>query len=152
MASQALPRRGTQLYRGAMNDAESYFSHRLAFETDPSDVYAAQRAGDSFVLVDVRGDDAWAQGRITGAVHIPYRQIADRAPSELDRKIPVVVYCWSPGCNAGQKGALEFARLGYQVREMIGGYEYWVREGQPYENDEGPLERVFDPTVMVVRR
>ena len=82
---------------------------------------------------------------------MPYRQIADRAPAELDRDVPVVVYCWSPGCNAGQKGALEFARLGYRVREMIGGYEYWVREGQPYENDEGPLERVFDPTVMVVR-
>jgi rhodanese-related sulfurtransferase len=134
-----------------MTDAQSYFATRLAFETDPSDVYAAQRAGDEFALVDVRGDDAWSQGRITGAIHMPYRQIADRAPRELDRDVPVVVYCWSPGCNAGQKGALEFTRLGYQVREMLGGYEYWVREGQPYENDEGPLERVFDPTVMVVR-
>lgn len=65
--------------------------------------------------------------------------------------MPVVVYCWSPGCNAGQKGALAFSRLGFAVREMIGGYEYWVREGQPYENDEGPCERVFDRTVMVVR-
>ncbi|WP_295826431.1 rhodanese-like domain-containing protein [uncultured Microbacterium sp.] len=135
-----------------MTTAQQYFSHRLAFETDPSDVYAAQRAGDDLVLVDVRGDDAWAQGRITGAVHMPYRQIAERAPLEIPRGRPVVVYCWSPGCNAGQKGALAFASLGYEVREMIGGYEYWVREGQPYENDNGPCERVFDPTVMVVRR
>ncbi len=134
-----------------MIDAQSYFSSRLAFETDPSDVYAAQKAGDVFVLVDVRGDEAWAQGRVTGAIHMPYREIAERAPIELDRGVPVVVYCWSPGCNAGQKGALEFARLGYSVREMIGGYEYWVREGQPFESDGGPLERVFDPTVMVVR-
>ncbi|SIR62529.1 rhodanese-like domain-containing protein [Microbacterium sp. RURRCA19A] len=135
-----------------MTDAHTYFSHRLSFETDPSDVYAAQKAGDAFVLVDVRGEDAWAQGRITGAIHMPYRQISERAPAELGRDTPVVVYCWSPGCNAGQKGAREFALLGYSVREMIGGYEYWVREGQPFENDEGPLERVFDPTVMVVRR
>ena len=134
-----------------MTDAQSYFATRLAFETDPSDVYAAQRRGEKFVLVDVRGDDAWAQGRITGAVHLPYRQIEERAPAEIDRSLPVVVYCWSPGCNAGQKGALAFAALGYEVREMIGGYEYWVREGQPYENDEGPCERVYDPTVMVVR-
>ena len=35
---------------------------------------------------------------------------------------------------------------------MIGGYEYWVREGQPIENDEGPLPRVFDAQVMVVRQ
>lgn len=128
-----------------------YFDARLRHETDPSDVYAAQRAGERFVLVDVRGDEAWQQGRVTGAVHLPYRQITDRARQEIPLDTPVVVYCWSPGCNAGVRGAREFAALGYEVREMIGGYEYWVREGQPVENDEGPLPRTFDPLVMVVR-
>ncbi|MBW9094007.1 sulfurtransferase [Microbacterium jejuense] len=134
-----------------MIDALSYFSTKLALETDASDVYAAQKAGEAFVLVDVRGDEAWAQGRVQGAVHMPYRDIAERAPREIPAGTPVVVYCWSPGCNAGAKGAVEFAKLGYAVREMIGGYEYWVREGQPTENDEGPLPRVFDAQVMVVR-
>lgn len=134
-----------------MSDATLFFSARLAHETDPSDVYAAQKAGERFVLVDVRGDEAWQQGRISGAVHMPYRFISDRAPDEIPIDMPVVVYCWSPGCNAGVKGALAFAQLGYEVREMIGGYEYWVREGQPFENDRGPCDRVFDPTVMVVR-
>lgn len=151
MASAALPRAADRTYGGVMTEALDYFRTRLAHETDPSDVYAAQKAGDRFVLVDVRGDEAWAQGRISGAVHMPYREIAERAPREIDRDVDVVVYCWSPGCNAGQKGALAFAELGYRVREMIGGYEYWVREGQPAENDEGALDRVFDPTVMVVR-
>ena len=134
-----------------MTDALSYFSAKLALETDSSDVYAAQKAGERFVLVDVRGGEAWGQGRIRGAIHMPYREIADRAPREIDPSIPVVVYCWSPGCNAGAKGAVEFAKLGYAVKEMIGGYEYWVREGQPTENDEGELPRVFDAQVMVVR-
>jgi rhodanese-related sulfurtransferase len=134
-----------------MTDALSYFAAKLALETDASDVYAAQKDGEAFVLVDVRGDEGWAQGRISGAIHMPHQQIAVRAPLELDPSVPVVVYCWSPGCNGGAKGALAFAKLGYQVREMIGGYEYWVREGQPTENDEGPLPRVFDAQVMVVR-
>jgi rhodanese-related sulfurtransferase len=134
-----------------MTDALSYFSAKLELETDASDVYAAQKAGEDFVLVDVRGEDAWAQGRIPGAVHMPYREIAERASGEIAAGTPIVVYCWSPGCNAGAKGALEFARLGYRVKEMIGGYEYWLREGQPAENDEGALPRVFDPQVMVVR-
>ncbi|WP_374977834.1 rhodanese-like domain-containing protein [Microbacterium trichothecenolyticum] len=134
-----------------MTDALSYFSAKLALETDSSDVYAAQKAGERFVLVDVRGGEAWGQGRIRGAIHMPYREIADRAPREIDPSIPVVVYCWSPGCNAGAKGAVEFAKLGYAVKEMIGGYEYWVREGQPTENDEGELPRVFDAQVTVVR-
>jgi rhodanese-related sulfurtransferase len=134
-----------------MTDAIGYYSAKLQLETDPSDVYAAQKAGERVVLIDVRGEEAWAQGRIVGAIHIPHAEIATRAPAELDPSVPVVVYCWSPGCNGGAKGALEFAKLGWPAKEMIGGYEYWVREGQPTENDEGPLPRVFDPQVMVVR-
>lgn len=134
-----------------MTSALDFFAAKLSLETDASDVYAAQKAGERFVLVDVRGHEAWAQGRITGAVHMPHQEIADRAAGELDPDVPVVVYCWSPGCNGGAKGALAFAKLGYSVREMIGGYEYWIREGQPIENDEGPLPRVFDAQVMVVR-
>ncbi len=135
-----------------MTSAADYFSAKLSYETDASDVYAAQKAGERFVLVDVRGDEAWAQGRIVGAVHLPHAQIPQRAPLELDPSVPVVVYCWSPGCNAATKGALAFARLGFEVKEMIGGYEYWIREGQPIENDQGPLPRVFDAQVMVVRQ
>jgi rhodanese-related sulfurtransferase len=134
-----------------MTDALSYFSAKLAHETDASDVYAAQKDGDRFVLVDVRSDQAWAQGRISGAVHLRRQEIAERARAEFDLSVPVVVYCWSPGCNAGTKAAIEFAKLGYAVKEMIGGYEYWVREGQPTENDEGSLPRTFDAQVMVVR-
>lgn len=134
-----------------MTDALSYFSAKLAFETDASDVYAAQKRGEGFALIDVRGQDAWEQGRIPGATHIPYREIAERAPTEIDPATEVVVYCWGPGCNAGTKGAREFAKLGYRVREMIGGYEYWVREGQPTENESGPLPRTFDAQTMVVR-
>ena len=133
-----------------MTDALAYFTAKLTHETDASDVYAAQKAGDEFVLVDVRGDEAWAQGRITGALHMPHAEIARRAPVEIPADVAVVVYCWSPGCNAGQKGALEFAKLGYGVREMIGGFEYWAREGYPVENADGRVSFPKDPTVGVV--
>lgn len=135
-----------------MTSAMDYFTAKLSLETDASDVYAAQKTGDRFVLVDVRGHEAWEQGRIVGALHMPHQEIAARARTELDPDVPVVVYCWSPGCNGGAKGALEFAKLGYSVKEMIGGYEYWIREGQPIENEGGALPRVFDPQVMVVRQ
>ena len=133
-------------------DPIAYFTAKLAHETDASDVYGAQKAGDRFVLVDVRGEAAWMQGRVAGALHMPHREIVERAPVELDASIPVIVYCWGPGCNGGARGALAFARLGFQVTEMIGGYEYWVREGQPTENNEGSLPRTFDPLTMPARQ
>lgn len=138
-------------YAECMIDRASYFAAKLAYETDPGDVYLAQRRGESPVIIDVRSSEAWAQGRVAGAVHMHYSEIPARAPLEIPRDAEVVVYCWSPGCNAGAKGALAFSELGYSVREMIGGYEYWVREGYPVENIEGVFRFPVDPKTGVPR-
>jgi rhodanese-related sulfurtransferase len=125
--------------------ALDFFAAKLAYETDPSDVHAARSDGQVLYVIDVRSDEAWAQGRVAGAIHMHYSEIATRAPAEIPQDAEVVVYCWSPGCNAGAKGALEFARLGYSVREMIGGFEYWVREGFAYDTRWGRREPAADP-------
>lgn len=132
-------------------DAVAHFSARLAFETDPADVHAARKAGESFVLIDTRSEAAWLQGRARGAQHMPTAAIAERAPQEIPIDTPVVVYCWSPGCNGGTKAALQFAKLGYSVKEMIGGFEYWAREGYPVEDDAGPIVRDIDELTGVRR-
>ena len=134
-----------------MTDRAAFFAAKLACETDASDLYARQSAGDTVVVIDVRSDEAWAQGRVAGAQHMHYSEIAERAPKEIPAGSEVVVYCWSPGCNAGAKGALEFAKLGYDVREMIGGFEYWVREGYPVENTDGIHRRPVDPLTGIPR-
>ena len=123
----------------------AHFAAKLTFERDPSDVHAAQESGDAFVLIDSRGDAAWAQGRIVGALHLPTAQIAARAPDEISLDMPVVTYCWGPGCNGSTRAALAFAKLGFRVTEMIGGFEYWAREGYPIENDGGRIIRAKDP-------
>lgn len=123
-------------------DAVAFFASRLAFQTDVADVQAALASGDpGFVLVDSRSPAAWARGRIPGAVHLPTAQIPERASAALDPRVPVVTYCWGPGCNGATRAALALARLGYAVREMLGGIEYWIREGFPVEVDGGELVR-----------
>ena len=123
-------------------DAIAFFASRLAFQTDVADVQAALATGDpGFALVDSRSPAAWAQGRIPGAVHLPTAQIPERASTALDPATPVVTYCWGPGCNGATRAALALARLGYAVREMLGGIEYWIREGFPVEVDGGELVR-----------
>lgn len=127
-----------------------HFEGRLAFETDVSDVAAGLDAVDpGFVLVDTRNDAAWAQGRVPGAVHLPGRSIAEEASALVPAGTPVVVYCWGPACNGATRAALEFARLGYPVKEMIGGFEYWVREGFAYATDDGLVQRPADALVNV---
>ncbi|MFC4244395.1 rhodanese-like domain-containing protein [Gryllotalpicola reticulitermitis] len=123
----------------------AHFAGKLEFETDSSDVHADQENGVRFVLVDSRGDSAWQQGRIVGALHLPTAEIAVRAPHEIPLETPVVTYCWGPGCNGSTRAALEFAKLGYRVKEMIGGFEYWAREGYPVEDDHGRIKRAKDP-------
>ncbi|MCP2263398.1 rhodanese-like domain-containing protein [Promicromonospora thailandica] len=125
--------------------AVAHFAGRLAFETDVADVHDDLAAGRRFTLVDVRPQEAWDQGHVPGAVHLPKGKIRLRAEQTLDRDVPVVTYCWGPGCNAATKAALELATLGYEVKEMIGGFEYWVREGFPYDTASGRVHPAPDP-------
>ena len=108
---------------------------------------AAGRPG--FVLVDTRSEAAWAAGRVPGAIHLPGRRIADLARERIAPGTPVVVYCWGPGCNGAQKAALELTRHGRRVKKMLGGFEYWVREGQPVEGRHADrLSRLAQPELV----
>ncbi|MET9348078.1 rhodanese-like domain-containing protein [Streptomyces termitum] len=126
--------------------AAAYFSASLAFHADVSDVAAALAAGGDpgFVVLDSRSTAAWDQGHVPGAVHLPTALVPEQADRLLDRSVPVVTYCWGPGCNGATRAALALAERGFQVKEMLGGFEYWVREGFAYETWEGPARRTPD--------
>jgi rhodanese-related sulfurtransferase len=133
------------------HSAVAFFATRLAFQTDVSDVHLALESGNpGFVLLDSRGPAAWAQGHIAQARQLPTAEIAARAQRELDPTVPVVTYCWGPGCNGATRAALALAELGFVVREMIGGLEYWIREGFPVQTAAGRVVRAADPLTAPV--
>jgi rhodanese-related sulfurtransferase len=122
----------------------NYFARRLEFETDADDVGSAltQRSGGEasgrdrgtadFTLIDVRSRAAYDAAHLPGAISLPHREItAETLPDG-----PIVVYCWGPGCNAATKAGAKIADLGHDVKEMLGGFEYYVREGYPVEGDD----------------
>src|SRR4051812_48286884 len=127
-----------------LNRAAAFFAARLAFQTDVSDVHAGLPQ-QSFVLVDSRSREAWDQGHIPGALHLPTAEIPARAPGLLDPAVRVVPYCWGPGCNGATRAALALATAGYQVKEMLGGVEYWSREGFPLRTRDGVVAVPADP-------
>ena len=127
--------------------ATDFFAAKLTYQTDPADLAADRAAGAAPLVIDVRSDAGWSQGRIPGAIHVPNAELAARAATVVpDRDLAVVVYCWGPGCNGSTRAALTLATLGYtHVRELIGGFEYWVREGLAVVSDAGRSRQEPDP-------
>lgn len=133
------------------SDAAAHFAAKLAFETDPSDVHSAIEEGAAqFVLIDTRSRDAWDQGHARAAVHVPRAELAARIPVEYPVGTAFVVYCWGPACNGATRSALALATLGYPVKEMLGGFEYWAREGLPVDDAHGDGTRAPDPLTAPV--
>ncbi|WP_150462591.1 rhodanese-like domain-containing protein [Nesterenkonia ebinurensis] len=129
-----------------MMTAEEFFLASLAFKTDPSDLGEARMRGEGPVVVDVRNQAAWDQGHIPGALHIPRAEMPDRLPALIpEQSTEIVLYCWGPGCNGSTKAALDLTRVGYtSVKELLGGYEYWAREGLAIETAKGRTRRPVD--------
>ena len=92
------------------------------------------------LLVDVRGEDEWANGYIPGAVLVPLRDLADRIEEVApDRSQSVVLYC---AVGARSLRAAEAMReLGYERPvSLAGGIVDWMTRGYP-----STLERTLEP-------
>ncbi|GAA2562345.1 hypothetical protein HD598_001036 [Neomicrococcus aestuarii] len=54
-------------------------------------------------------------------------------------------YPWGPGCNGSTRAALTLRETGYtNVKELIGGFEYWAREGMAISTANGRTRRPVD--------
>jgi len=51
------------------------------------------RADEDAQLVEVLPAKEFGEEHIVGAMNIPLKQLDERAPRELDRERPVIVYC-----------------------------------------------------------
>jgi rhodanese-related sulfurtransferase len=112
--------------------AQQHFGRLLELETDGWDVHAAlTRSPDDpgFLLLDVRGPEAFAAGHLPGAVNLPHARITRRTLEDRSSSGLVVVYCAGPHCNGADRAALRLAGLGRPVKKMLGGVTGWLDEG-----------------------
>lgn len=120
----------TEVPAAAPGEALAHFEARLRFETDCWDVHEALAGAEAdFVLLDVRSAEAFAGGHVAGAVNLPHRLISRDEMGSYPEDTTFVVYCAGPHCNGANKAAVRLARLGYAVKEMIGGVTGWLDEG-----------------------
>lgn len=112
-----------------MKDQIAYYESKLAFEIDPWDLKVALDAGEKLIVIDARSVTSFLTEHIPGALSIPHREMNPAKTAAMDRTALYVTYCDGIGCNASTKGALAMARLGFRVKELIGGLEWWKRDG-----------------------
>ena len=116
-----------------MEEQFKHYADKLAFEIDSWDLKVALERGEQVTVIDARSVDAYALEHIPGAINIPHRTMNAETTSAIDRASTVVTYCDGIGCNASTKGAYNMARLGFKVKELIGGLDWWKRDGHPTE-------------------
>lgn len=81
----------------------------------------------SYIIVDVRRADEYAQGHIPGAINIANEEIIDDDPVELSDKDQLIyVYCRSG--RRSQEAAAKLAALGYSNVIECGGIMDWTGE------------------------
>lgn len=117
-----------------MNDQIRHYENKLAFEIDSWDLKVALEARENIAVVDVRSPDAHQKEHIPGAINIPHRKMNDETTKHLDKTALVVIYCDGIGCNASTKGALNMVKLGFRVKELMGGLDWWKRDGHKTES------------------
>jgi len=112
-----------------MNDQIKHYEDKLKFEMDSWDLYESINNNESIVVIDARASEAFLIEHIPGAINLPHRIMAVETTSHLDKDVLYITYCDGIGCNASTKGALNMARLGFNVKELLGGLDWWLRDG-----------------------
>jgi rhodanese-related sulfurtransferase len=110
-----------------------HYENKLAFEMDPSDLFDALTKGDRVVPVDARRSFGYDAEHIPGSINLPHREMNLESTKHLDKEFLYVVYCDGIGCNASTKGALNMTMLGFKVKELMGGIEWWKVDGYATE-------------------
>jgi len=120
-------------------ETAAVMAEKLRFHTDSWDLSVDLKSGrPDIVVVDARSRDAYTVGHIPGAISFPHSEMTKGAAATLDRSKLYVVYCDGIGCNASTKGTYKLARLGFRAKELLGGLDWWRRDGHPVATSTEP--------------
>ena len=102
-------------------DQLKFYQAKLDFETDSWDLNEALNNSENIIVIDARSPETYAIEHIPTAINIPHRTMSEATTSHLDKSKMYVTYCDGIGCNALTIGALNMVKLGFNVKELLGG-------------------------------
>lgn len=108
----------------AENLLHSCYMYQLISKQALKDLIASK---ESFVLLDVRGEDEWKEGHIDGSVLMPHWFVAMKINDVVPTKeTKIVTYCLSGGRSS--VAAKILSDLGYSdVWNLEGGYSEYIK-------------------------
>lgn len=106
-------------------EAAEYFEAKLKFTTGPIEVSHWLEEEAPIQVIDVRAAGDFEKGHIPGAVNLPRDQW--QSAKELARDKTNVIYCYSQTCHLAAAAAAEFAKKGFSVMELEGGFNTWQK-------------------------
>jgi len=121
-----------------------FYENKLAFEMDPSDLFDAFENSTTFVAVDTRQAFGYEKEHIPTAINLPHREMTLESTKHLDKEKTYVCYCDGIGCNASTRGALKMTKLGFKVKELMGGIEWWKFDGYATEGTHSTKGSAFE--------
>ena len=109
-----------------------YFHARDSLEAVSRKELISRLRDGLVTLLDVRPEDEFALGHITGAVNIPLGKLKHRL-GELPADREVIAYCRGPYCVLSFEAVAALRARGYLVRRLEDGYPEWKAAGLPIE-------------------
>ena len=116
-----------------MNAQIKHYEERLNFQWDAADLAEQLEIDPNIVIIDTRKEFAYEDEHIPSAISFPHRIMDTTTTASLNKDVLYICYCDGIGCNGSTRGALKMAKLGFNVRELIGGLDWWKRDGYATE-------------------
>ena len=117
-----------------MDFLTNLFGGSSANQVDPGQVQTLMEENPRPFLLDVRTPEEFQQGHINGSVLIPLNDLANRM-NRIPKDKVVVCICASGSRSSAAARKLEAA--GYQVKNLRGGIDRWMRSGFPVSKAAG---------------
>jgi rhodanese-related sulfurtransferase len=82
-------------------------------------------------LVEVLPSEEYEELHLPGAVNLPLKELDAERAEQLDRKRPVIVYCWDALCDMSPRAATWLAQLGFEVYDYALSKVDWMAHSLP---------------------
>jgi 3-mercaptopyruvate sulfurtransferase SseA len=94
----------------------------------------------SAAFVDARGEEEFAQGHVSGAIHLPPGDVPPAKLEHVKRFPTVVVYDGEPSSAMAEAVAMGLREMGVKdVRVLTGAWPEWLAKGAPGASGPCPI-------------